>query len=139
MTNQSKQVEKVIERENKLGRKNIEVITSGGVVLVVTYRSKYSAHGYTVDEAGRAEFKTLKVQETKGGELYVMANRKRFNLSEAQAATVDIESIEKSIEEAEGTIRMYRRLFDDGEMTENVKTAIANQEFIISNLKNLLK
>lgn len=137
-----KALEEQVIAEMKIGRKDFEVIESGGETLLATYRSNHSLHGYTFDENGtQSELKILKVQTAKDGKQYVMANRKRYNIEDATIPVISEEVIRKELESAESMKRLFESLVEDegGEMSRNCRIAIENQNYIIEKLNGWLK
>lgn len=117
------------------GRNPMIIEGVNGFCFVADYVSKYSVSGYVCGLIGdyESKFKQVKIQKTKDGKQYIMADRKQFWIDNIRPATLQREYIEKRLAEH---MALQRTFIDIKESGSDVGYSIENQEFYI---KNILK
>lgn len=130
--------EKEIMHQAMLGNENLQKVESNGITFLMIRQNEYYVDGYVFDEDGyQSKFKQAKIQRNKDCEVYIMANRKKFVLSEAEKVQYDKDKLHKELETAKSMKKTFESIqAEDG---DDMSTAIANQDFYIKNLTKLIE
>lgn len=120
------------------GRNPMIIEGVNGFCFVADYVSKYSVSGYVCGLTGTYEskFKQVKIQKTKSGEQYIVADRKKFLIDNIRPATLQREYIEKRLAEH---MALRRTLIGIKESGSDVGYSIENQDFFIKNILKYLE
>jgi hypothetical protein len=111
-----------------------QMIEADGKVLILNWITKYSVSGYLVKNNSES-YKQLKIQKTKNGKQYLMADRTVFNLKNLKPCEISNELLVNELAVHTSLKNSFKALQADG---QDVGHSITNQDFYIENITKYL-
>lgn len=113
------------------------IIQSGDTALIYSGGYDFWTGGFVYSNGELSEYASFKIEETKSGTKYIIANNTVFGFDQSKPCEVSLKLVEKEIEELENLKEWSIEMCNGDE--EVVTVSRENAEFFINNLKRYIE